>query len=360
MTIVGDSSYIKGNPDKLANNTYRQHDADFSGLVLYFTPKGKYVNGYAYKNGQLVTPGSQTQAQGKTRVQLVMQCTDWYYDVYVNGVLVGSVYLYTTCTAQNPNDPGSSGTPAPPNPCDTPQPPSTDPNPPSTPNQPPVPPVPLAIPGHIAINNVPGGGFPPPTDEDDPCPPHDYDIINKVKDPCLKAMVDAVINKDITTVINAMIQNVFGGSSKVNIKYIDAPLNPGQEGYTPPPSSLDPDGNLTITVQLNKNELPNYSQEFISTVIIHESIHAYLTTIGTFGKLQHETIATVFANQMALDLRQMYPNLSESDAKYLAWGGLTMTDDFQNNMASDAGILGSFEATQDAFSIGTAGTKCNK
>lgn len=81
MTIVADSSYIKNDPAKLANNTYRQHDADFSGLVLYFTPKGKYVNGYAYQNEQLVTSASQVQSSGKTQVQLARICTDWYADV---------------------------------------------------------------------------------------------------------------------------------------------------------------------------------------------------------------------------------------------------------------------------------------
>ncbi|MBB5396347.1 hypothetical protein [Mucilaginibacter sp. AK015] len=164
MTIVADSSYIKGDPGKLANNTYRQHDADFSGLVLYFTPKGKYLNGYAYKNGQLVESGSAVQSQGRTRVQLAERCIDWYYDVYVNGVFVGSIYLYTTCNTPNPQDPGSSGSPAPPNRCDT-----QGPLSPSTPNSPSTPSVPTALSGHVVVNNVPGGGFPPPTDEDDPC-----------------------------------------------------------------------------------------------------------------------------------------------------------------------------------------------
>lgn len=96
MTIIGDSSYIKGDPGKLANNTYRQHDADFSGLVLYFTPKGKYVNGYAYKNGQLVTPSQPAQTSGKTQVQLVETCIDWYDEILINDVIVSSTYLYTT------------------------------------------------------------------------------------------------------------------------------------------------------------------------------------------------------------------------------------------------------------------------
>jgi hypothetical protein len=161
MTIVADSSYIKNNPAKLANNTYQQHDADFSGLVLYFTPKGKYVNGYAYRNGQVVLPASQVQTSGKPQVQLAQVCTDWFWEVYIDGVLASSQYLYTTCTGSD-ND-GGGGTPPPSNPC----------NPQSPP--PSSPPLVSSIPGgHLIVNTVPGGGggFPPPSNCNDvPSPP---------------------------------------------------------------------------------------------------------------------------------------------------------------------------------------------
>ena len=159
MTIVADSSYIKKNPAKLANNTYQQHDADFSGLVLYFTPKGKYVNGYAYRNGQVVLPASQVQTSGKPRVQLAQVCIDWFWEVYIDGKLVSSEYLYTTCTGGDDDDGGGSAPPS--NPC----------NPQSPP--PSSPPLVSSIPGgHLIVNTVPGGGggFPPPIG-DTPCNP---------------------------------------------------------------------------------------------------------------------------------------------------------------------------------------------
>lgn len=156
MTIIADSSYIKGNPAKLVNNTYQQHDVDFSGLVLYFTPKGEYVNGYAYKNGQVVTPSSQVQSSGKIQVQLAQVCTDWFWEVSVDGEVVSSTYLYTTCTGGD-EGPGSGGTPPPANPCPSNSPPSL--------RQP----MPSSLPGgnHLAVNQVPGGGFLPP--DDNPC-----------------------------------------------------------------------------------------------------------------------------------------------------------------------------------------------
>ncbi|MCQ6961530.1 hypothetical protein [Mucilaginibacter aquariorum] len=156
MTIIADSSYIKNNPAKLANNTYQQHDADFSGLVLYFTPKGKYVNGYAYRNGQVVLPASQVQTSGKPRVQLAQVCIDWFWEVYIDGKLVSSEYLYTTCTGGDDDDGGGSAPPS--NPCN-----------PQSPSLPPS--LASSIPGrHLIVNTVPGGGggFLPPIG-DTPC-----------------------------------------------------------------------------------------------------------------------------------------------------------------------------------------------
>ncbi|WP_162429145.1 hypothetical protein [Mucilaginibacter sp. 14171R-50] len=374
MTIVGDSSYIKGNPGKLANNTYRQHDADFSGLVLYFTPKGKYVNGYAYKNGQLVTRASQTQATGKTRVQLAEICTDWYDEILINDVIVSSTYLYTTCEGgyEEPNNPGTSGSPAPPpppDPCAPPPPPVTPP--PSVPDPPTVPPAPLAMPGHIAINNVPGGGFPPPTDEDDPCPPNDYDIINKVKDPCLKAMVDATIQKDINFYINESMKSIFNQNTDFNIDFADAGpsnfISPTDDGKTDVTHAgfgnvTLPDGSkklvlntMDLTITLNSN-LGNSSKEYITASIMHEAFHAYLTYSQTIVN-QHLDMARNYINSMATQLQAMYPNLSPVDAKALAWGGLEREAGilYTNLNTTEKNIISS---TNALYKNGTYGQPC--
>jgi hypothetical protein len=60
MTIMADSAYVRNDLSKLAHNTYRSHDADFSGVVAYFTPKGKFVGSYGYKNGKLLPPAGST------------------------------------------------------------------------------------------------------------------------------------------------------------------------------------------------------------------------------------------------------------------------------------------------------------
>jgi hypothetical protein len=286
MTIIGDSSYIKGNPDKLANNTYRQHDADFGGLVLYFTPKGKYLNGYAYKNGQLITPASQAQsAPGKIKVQLAEICTDWYDEILINDVIVSSTYLYTTCTGggEDPTYPGTSGSdsPVPPNPCNPPPPPPTTTPPPSVPNPPTGPLIPSAVPGgHITVNNVPGGGgFPPPTDEEIPCADEQEIIIDSLKKnfPCaVKLILDKLMQNP--TYNNFALP--FTSTKKPDLKWENGTLPwnsaaPNSSGNTYVLGRTDyTDRSATIT--LNTSMLNNSSQLLITAAAIHETLHAYI------------------------------------------------------------------------------------
>jgi hypothetical protein len=90
MTIYADPSYLKNDTSKLSHNTYLKHDADFTGLVLYFTPKGQYVSGFAYKNGKLIIPASAVAPSSgqtvqsvktpnlKTNVEQEYDCTFYY------------------------------------------------------------------------------------------------------------------------------------------------------------------------------------------------------------------------------------------------------------------------------------------
>lgn len=132
----------------------------------------------------------------------------------------------------------------------------------------------------------------------------------------------------------------------VNILYLE--LACGSWGYTPP-SNFDDNGNLNLTVNLNKDKLPNYSQEYIATVIIHESLHAYLTTTNNLGTWQHWNIATTFATQMSVDLQQMFPNLQGPDATNLSWSGLETTDAFQQSIGNNLTAQGHYVATLLAY-----------
>ncbi|OJW13324.1 MULTISPECIES: hypothetical protein [unclassified Mucilaginibacter] len=43
MTVIADTSYLKGDIKKLNNNSYNKRDGNFSGVVIYSTVKGKFL-----------------------------------------------------------------------------------------------------------------------------------------------------------------------------------------------------------------------------------------------------------------------------------------------------------------------------
>jgi hypothetical protein len=199
LTIIADSAYVNNDFSKLANNTYRKHDADFSGTVLYFTPKGDYVGGYGYKNGQLIAPGVSTVKTGSTQIQSVgtgnvttnnmkEECTDWYIVYFVDGVYQSDEYLATTCvTYDDGNNGGSDGNPPapPPPPC----PPGTHPGPPVE--------RPCTKPAIASVNDRPitiNYILPPPGDGGLPAPNKTACVVDPpakpcpiVEDPCAQA-----------------------------------------------------------------------------------------------------------------------------------------------------------------------------
>jgi hypothetical protein len=180
LTIIADSDYVKNDLTKLTHNSYRKIDADFSGLILYHTPKGDYIGGYGYKDGHLVQPEtSTTQSDGK-KIQsvdrgalkpntMVADCVDWYEQTtvyYEDGHSVTSdwVYLDTTCTYKDDGTSPGGGT----------TPPAT---PPTLP--PPPPPCPAGTGTSssctpVNIDELKNNSVPPPTDPGDggtPPPP---------------------------------------------------------------------------------------------------------------------------------------------------------------------------------------------
>jgi len=190
MTIIADSTYLKGNLSKLANNTYRKHDADFSGVVMYFTPKGVFVSSFGYYNGKLLPPLSQGNTSGNQAVQGLntsalkpddeSNCLAWFLDTYVDGELQSSVYLYTTCSQNSSSGGGGgggengsgAGTSPAPAPCIPPQSSGTD-----------------AVTGHLVIDAPIGSEPPPPSDGGNPapvnyCPTSTITVTDSSVNPC--------------------------------------------------------------------------------------------------------------------------------------------------------------------------------
>ncbi|MDB5138592.1 MAG: hypothetical protein JWR12_508 [Mucilaginibacter sp.] len=125
MTIIADSAYLKNDLTKLDRNKYNKRDSDFSGVVLYSTPKGKFVSGWFYKNGNITSAlsslyktyttatsknnGPVVQSLKTNLLQAVMTCTDWYQTYTIDGVTSDPVYLDTTCVTSYIDDGGGGG-----------------------------------------------------------------------------------------------------------------------------------------------------------------------------------------------------------------------------------------------------------
>jgi hypothetical protein len=110
MVLVTDSGYSKNDPGKLEKNSYRHREADFTGRVLYFTPKGDFVNGWYLCKGKVITNLNLTKATGQTnnnRLQIsyiseapaTNGCIEYYADYWDdNGNLLFTIDLGLFCS----------------------------------------------------------------------------------------------------------------------------------------------------------------------------------------------------------------------------------------------------------------------
>lgn len=137
MTIIADSVYNKSFAKEFKTNTYLNKDSNFSGSILLFTPEGDFISGDIYQKGLVykmkVYSKAPIELGDKTHINLVRdpgsgggppvevppgggdtECTSWYLDTYVNGILVDSQYVGTTCTPVNTNPSPGGGTLPPP------------------------------------------------------------------------------------------------------------------------------------------------------------------------------------------------------------------------------------------------------
>lgn len=340
MTIIADSSYVRGDTSKLSRNTYRKHDPDFSGLVLYFTPKGEYVNGYKYLNGKLSTGSSQENKgtnslkTNKLKVNTERVCEDWYLVTWVDDEIVDIQYLYTECYG---GDEGGGG--GPPSPCQ----------------------------GSNSINDkkkilTENPDDYPPGDEgmDPPGSPCviTQDIRNNVTDSCVHQTVDKILDSKGINGLQKALYNLFSSSTTLNLNITESYSMPGSiYGQAYPPNVVN--GITNINLMLNAQRMPGTSKENAAAVIIHEVLHAYMAANGLTTALQHETMAVSYINQVSGLLQTLYPGLSEFDATALSWGGLQGTGSWDILSNLSPAYRDSLQDKQINYMLALLGTKCN-
>ncbi len=310
MTIIGDPTYLKGDLTKLDRNKYNKRDSDFTGVVLYSTPKGKFVNAWTYKNGAIsgqISPDSAAAGAAttskeqintvKTNLVAITTCYTWTQTSSYDGTSTGTVelesYCITSYTGSLDSGSGSGGggsipvtgtggggggggaapSPAPKIPC--------------------VPTTAVDNVGKVSVNSVtvnkvqplPGDpGFPPPTGT--PCTTvvtiPTPDIIDSLgrKYPCAGRLIASLPN--LPTAVARLIYQAFESQTGHNIIFREGnaayfAANPLLDGYTQTEDGVS-------NVYISPSVLANASNEYRLVTLYHEAIHAYLDNeMNTLG-----------------------------------------------------------------------------
>jgi hypothetical protein len=188
--------------------------------------------------------------------------------------------------------------------------------------------------------------------------------------PCAQGILAQMPNLDSNT--RAILNNVFGVNDDVNLRFsIDPDLGRnGDDGYTRFPGGSP--FNYNAILLLNPWVLQNSTREFIFATMLHESIHAniyYHQMLYSTGQIdsnqfkamfpifwnyrqvlhnpvdiaQHNQIADNYINAMVNALKAFNPQITDSAANALAWGGLYETTRWATK--SDTPFIKDFNAT---------------
>ncbi|WP_413670819.1 hypothetical protein ACEN9X_13270 [Mucilaginibacter sp. Mucisp86] len=352
MTIIGDPAYLKGDLTKLDKNKYNKRDSNFTGVVLYSTPKGKFVNAWTYKNGAIsghLSPDSASSAStasGKEQINAVKTnlietttCYTWTQTSSYNGQTTGTVVLDSYCVTTysggmggGPDNNGGSGSPGGDGGGGGTGSPGTPPAPKDDPCAPKGGSV-ESIGKTVSVNGVqtntyqppatpvdPGGGFPPP-DGNVPCATvvtgttisfPTPDIIDSLgaKYPCTGRLIASLPN--LPTAVARLIYQAFASPTGKNITFRigDAAYfaaNPKEDGYTQYENGIS-------NVYINPAVLANASNEYRLVTLYHEAIHAYLDV--EMNRLGAPAFATRYPAIHVVARPNYSPNITKQNDYY--------------------------------------------
>jgi len=328
LEISTQNSTLSKNQQLQFKNFFNATDTDFEGQVAFSTIYQKFLFEHEYANGKLsktkyLFPEKKNTIKTKNSSieSSNINCIDWYWMYYLNGILIGEVYAYTTCEKTN------------------------------------------CLPQTTQIGNnrsiviksscndaggTPGsGGGPEILDT----------IGHSLVNPCLLAAYNKLfVTSNISNNLSAMINQTFGLNTKLNLLITEVeniPVSPSSPtGYIPfanTDSNLvrNANGGFDITVRLNKATLQNSSQELIAMVILHEATHAYLVNQGINIGIQHSIIHFYkLQNEMAAIVHNLYKDKPENTLETL------------NSLAFDLLAFQNQSQTTAKYITGSHGTKC--
>jgi len=176
-----------------------------------------------------------------------------------------------------------------------------------------------------------GGGSSSPVDKT-------KDVKNNLKEECLKALVNTLLNSTIENKITQILNRTFGQNSTVTLYF--------EEDYTIPieastqPYVIQGTNDITkIITRINPSKFDeNASKEYKTVVIMHEVIHAFLDMNPSMLKnlTQHAFMLNNYVDILSTTLQDFFPSMTTDQANSLALYGLGK--DVTNSAAFDEAL----------------------
>ncbi|MEN9960117.1 MAG: hypothetical protein RL045_368, partial [Bacteroidota bacterium] len=143
-------------------------------------------------------------------------------------------------------------------------------------------------------------------------------IINNLTDPCFKAVLNDLINKNVNNVVGDMVRKfVNNPRSKITFNQKFEVTKNGVQLN----ASFDPNTNV---ITLSESKLQNASKEFIAIVIIHELFHA---EIRNLEQQDHTKMLNDYVIPAGAYIKELY-NLDSRIAENLFISGLRGSDGY--------------------------------
>jgi hypothetical protein len=191
--------------------------------------------------------------------------------------------------------------------------------------------------------------------------------VNKLKNPCLAATLNTLINGNCKSILMQAINQAFGASGNYTIQFEELPASqmPGTDflGYMNSSktsfagSAQNPYMSGTVVIELNVDSLSGASKELQAAVILHEALHGIFTARGLSALQQHDLMSEIYTAQIKAGLLEYYPTLSDGDASALSWVGLQWTYEWSMFAARSFGATEVLRTIQK-YLKGLSGTKC--
>jgi hypothetical protein len=303
--------------------------SNYTGSLLVLNSDHTYLYGLQLQNGYIkhnLKIGFKSDVGGSLKDRLLMTlqpppdvpvCTDWYWTSWdaTTGAIYSETYLYTTC----PGDIIGSGS-----------------------------------------NSSTNGTINDPNDQGIP---RDIDV--NIKNACLSSVYEKIagdLNNDVTKIL----MKTFGENSRINLKIIDLSYDGSPaKTFASNPKTKDGIKFIDVKLTLNTQGLPSNSQEYIATTILHEIIHAYLDSEGTYVNnqyMQHIEIGENFVDLLRESVQSNF-TLTDKQANSLILNG--MGDIMQNKPDYYTELLNHYNLTPQnvydttqTFKNKTNGTYC--